>query len=1042
MERGSKVGERRRTVLAQWLRCSVACVLAVAGIAVVTLATVGVTGEAPATAAGPQGSWQVEQTYNPTPGALSALSCATASDCMAAESGDVLVTTNGGTNWTTVNAPAGIGQVDALSCPSSTTCTVVGVGAQSNLPVVAATTNGGMSWTNQNLPPGLVQLTGISCPSTTTCSAVGAWSGAADPAPGETAAVVTTTSGGATWTAESIPADNEEALGISCPSTTTCVAVGAGPYSGSCSPFPNCPVSLSFVMSTTNGGTTWSGETGSSPGSGEGDSFQSVSCPSTSECMAVGSTNGIGEQRGVADGILLSGTCTLATGCGSLSTLSTTALTSVSCFSASTCTALGGFLVGFGGLIATAGASGWTTQSAPLGALSGVTCPSASECVASGGVAEDGQPGAVAETTNGGANWAVVFSFPYAVSSLFAVSCPAPSVCDAVGGTTGPGQASGSFGPGEGPGVVLNSTDGGADWTPQVLPAATGPLSAVSCASTSVCEALGNDPYAGAPFIVGTTNGGATWQSQTAPPGVQTPLQLSCPSTSDCTGVGETSAGSTSDAEIFDTTDGGSTWTTETAPSGLTDLTSIACPSVTECTAVGQTNVSSPTPNAAIVATTDGGATWTTEAPPSGVNTLTSIACPTVSACTAIGHVTTPMSAGPLTVISTSDGGATWTTGSFPSSQVSYADDIACTSSTTCTVVGEGPASNGPGLALATTNGGSTWTTESTPTASDYAGISCPATGACTAVGVQTGASANGGALIIGQAPITSMRIPSNGATVSGSQLLDASAASPEGMGTVKFEVTGGTLSDQVVASGFPTLYGWLGQWNTTAVPNGSYMLESVATDTDGTTVTSNPVTVTVDNPPPTSTVLIPVGGASVSGSSSLLDASASANVSNVTYELSGGTLTDQVIATGTPTDYGWLAEWNTTTVPNGTYNLQTVAAYAGGVSGPSAPVSITVDNPPPSSTVLVPAEGASVSGTSSVLDASASANVSGVTYELSGGTLTDHVIATGTPTYYGWLAEWNTTLVHDGSYSLISVATYPNGVSTPSAPISITVDN
>ena len=301
-------------------------------------------------------------------------------------------------------------------------------------------------------------------------------------------------------------------------------------------------------------------------------------------------------------------------------------------------------------------------------------------------------------------------------------------------------------------------------------------------------------------------------------------LQLSCPSTSDCTGVGETSTGSSSNAEIFDTTDGGSTWTTETAPSGLTDLTSIACPSLTECTAIGQTNVSSPSPNAAIVATTDGGATWTTEAPPSSVSSLNSIACPTVSACTAIGHVTTPMSAGPLTIISTSDGGSTWTTGSFPSSQISYADDIACTSPTTCTVVGEGSASNGPGLALATTDGGSTWTTESTPAAYAYEGISCPAIGACTAVGQST---ISGGALIIGQAPITSMLVPSNGATVSGSQVLDSATSSPEGIASLKFEVSGGSLSDQVIASGTGTLWGWLGSWNTTTVANGAYSIQS-----------------------------------------------------------------------------------------------------------------------------------------------------------------------------------------------------------------------
>jgi hypothetical protein len=91
---------------------------------------------------------------------------------------------------------------------------------------------------------------------------------------------------------------------------------------------------------------------------------------------------------------------------------------------------------------------------------------------------------------------------------------------------------------------------------------------------------------------------------------------------------------------------------------------------------------------------------------------------------------------------------------------------------------------------------------------------------------------------------------------------------------------------------------------------------------------------------------------------------------------------------------------------------------------------------------VLVPASGASVSGSASVLDASASPDYASVTYELSGGSLSDHVIATGTLTYYGWLAEWNTTIVPDGTYSLQSVAAYPNGVSTTSAFVSISVDN
>jgi hypothetical protein len=101
---------------------------------------------------------------------------------------------------------------------------------------------------------------------------------------------------------------------------------------------------------------------------------------------------------------------------------------------------------------------------------------------------------------------------------------------------------------------------------------------------------------------------------------------------------------------------------------------------------------------------------------------------------------------------------------------------------------------------------------------------------------------------------------------------------------------------------------------------------------------------VTVNNPSPTTTVLLPSGGATLS-SSQYLDATTSAGVTGVQYELSGGGLNDSVIATATPTIYGWLAVWNTTTVPNGTYTLQSVASYSGGVSGASSGVSIVVKN-------------------------------------------------------------------------------------------------
>jgi Putative Ig domain/Bacterial Ig domain len=193
--------------------------------------------------------------------------------------------------------------------------------------------------------------------------------------------------------------------------------------------------------------------------------------------------------------------------------------------------------------------------------------------------------------------------------------------------------------------------------------------------------------------------------------------------------------------------------------------------------------------------------------------------------------------------------------------------------------------------------------------------------------------------------PSTSVLAPTAATTLQGSAYVDASAYSLNGIAGVQFEVSGGAITDKVVGTGTLTPFGYLAQWNTTSVPNGTYTLQSVATDQQGLKGVSAPVTVTVTNAAPTTSVLVPANNATVAGGSAVLDATTSANVTSVSYQLSGGAFTGQIIAAGTPTIYGWIGQWNTTTVPNGTYTLQSVASYAGGLSGTSAPINVTVHN-------------------------------------------------------------------------------------------------
>jgi len=196
--------------------------------------------------------------------------------------------------------------------------------------------------------------------------------------------------------------------------------------------------------------------------------------------------------------------------------------------------------------------------------------------------------------------------------------------------------------------------------------------------------------------------------------------------------------------------------------------------------------------------------------------------------------------------------------------------------------------------------------------------------------------------------PVTSVLIPSNGAFLTGSQDLEASASDNVGVTKVEFHLTGGTLNDALIATATPTGNGWLAAWDTTTVPDGPYTLQSVAYDTNGNTGLSPTIAVNVDNlnTLPVTSVLVPSNGAFLTGSQ-YLDASASDifGVSKVEFHLTGGTLNDALIATAKPTYYGWLAAWNTTTVPNGTYTLQSVAYDTNGNSGQSTGITVTLAN-------------------------------------------------------------------------------------------------
>jgi hypothetical protein len=84
----------------------------------------------------------------------------------------------------------------------------------------------------------------------------------------------------------------------------------------------------------------------------------------------------------------------------------------------------------------------------------------------------------------------------------------------------------------------------------------------------------------------------------------------------------------------------------------------------------------------------------------------------------------------------------------------------------------------------------------------------------------------------------TSIVLPAAGATLSGSTYLDASATNAT---SVEFLVFGGSygFNAPVACTATGTIYGWLCGWNSTSVPNGSYVLVAEATGPGGSVYSS-----------------------------------------------------------------------------------------------------------------------------------------------------------------------------------------------------------
>jgi hypothetical protein len=485
---------------------------------------------------------------------------------------------------------------------------------------------------------------------------------------------------------------------VSCASSSICVAVGTGYRSP-----------LIEVWD----GKTWSRMTAPALHDAAAQ-LNGVSCPTPTSCVAVGvaidlHTDGAGTQwrhqlvetwDGTAwQGHVLPGTHNSSLG-------------GVSCVSADRCIAVGDTM-GFGGISEVWDGADWTAQPVPhladgSGALTAVSCTTETSCVAVGH--DPDVSDSVADHWNG-RRWAVINKGlrPPRFVKLDGVSCPSAQSCEAVGSaySTVPREArNGIVHP------IAYHWDGDT-WvkrSSEVPSTDVSTFAAVDCDAKADCTAVGRGGSLTTEFDVAHPVAerltGPDWTLRPVTDGearVSSTVfsAVSCPAATSCTAVGRSDNAQYGNADLlpgipvsYRRTGGG--WRRLSVPDGAGSLTSVSCPNPTFCVAVGRRRLRHSV--APLVAQKSHGEEWQTSGLPlpAGLRylDLSSVSCTSRSWCVAAGTAAYSPSAGEperrLPAYARWDG-THWHVGTLPSPNGADSvgvTGVSCSSRHHCAVVG------------------------------------------------------------------------------------------------------------------------------------------------------------------------------------------------------------------------------------------------------------------------------------------------------------------------------------------------------------------
>jgi hypothetical protein len=101
---------------------------------------------------------------------------------------------------------------------------------------------------------------------------------------------------------------------------------------------------------------------------------------------------------------------------------------------------------------------------------------------------------------------------------------------------------------------------------------------------------------------------------------------------------------------------------------------------------------------------------------------------------------------------------------------------------------------------------------------------------------------------VLAESLLPSVLLPNDGATVSGTVVLDARASDSTNLKHLVFQVSGPSLHNAIIGTATLKPYGWVASWDSTKVANGFYVLQSVVVRFDGTRIYSPPIRIQVEN--------------------------------------------------------------------------------------------------------------------------------------------------------------------------------------------------